>query len=85
MEYELTFEELMLILKSEREKEHRKNRFYALFKGVDLDENENEESAFQQTRMQADAAMAGMTKDQYVFDMIGIDIDIDDDLLEDSN
>lgn len=82
MEDCLTMDELMLILKAERKKQHEKNRFYALFKGVDLDEEkgDNELSEFQKVRMQADAALAGMSQEQYVFDMIGIDVDVDDDL-----
>lgn len=75
----------MLALKGQRELEHRRNRFYALFKGVDLDEEKDgggEVSAFEQTQIAAQAALAGMSTDEFIFDAIGIDIDIDEDILE---
>jgi len=77
----------MLILKAQRDKEHRQNRFYALFKGVDLDEentssNGSNESLFEQTKRQAEAAIAGKTEQQMVFDLVGIDEEIDPEILE---
>lgn len=73
MEEELTLEELNLLLKSVREREHRDRKFMAALKGIDLDEG-NKDEEFQKIKIKADAELAGRTEEEYVFDMIGIDI-----------
>lgn len=87
MESELTLEELFLILEGTRERDKNLKTFYAAFKGVDLDKEtkSNEPSLFEQTKMAADAAKQGLSQEQYVFNMIGIDVDIDDDSEEEVN
>ena len=84
MEDSISLEELIHLLDASREKENRFRKFYAAFKGVDLENQTNEEevSDFAKTRMAADAAMAGMSEEQYVFTMIGIDVDIDEDIYD---
>lgn len=66
LEDHLTLEELELIVKSSREKEHRMMKFYAAFKGVDLDEGSKEEAAevFARAQRRAEARLQGKTDEE---------------------
>ena len=68
LEESLTMEELELIVKSSREKEHRMMRFYAAFKGVDLDDNskEEQENAFDRAKRRANARLSGKTDEEEI-------------------
>ena len=79
----------MLILESARRKSHEEKRWLALiYKDVDIDEGVGEEtehggmSAFEHTKMLAEAAKRGQTEQEFVFDLVGIDVEIDDELRE---
>lgn len=76
MEETLTLEELYLLYDARMKVEHRTNKFLAALQGVDLDEQAAED--FERVKMRADAALAGVTEEEFVFDMIGIEFDDDD-------
>lgn len=71
-------EELYLLLDSMRERQHSEHKFMAALKGVDLDEG-NTNNDFDRIKQQAAAELAGKSEDEYVFDLIGIQIEEDDD------
>lgn len=60
-------------------KEYRANKFAAALKGIDLDEETSDTSTFDEIEQRAQAALAGKNEDEYVFDMIGIQVEADDD------
>lgn len=78
MEDTLTLEELYLLVDARHRAEHRNNRFMAAIQGVDIDENKSDED-FERIQRKASADLAGKSEDEFVFDMIGIEIDADDD------
>lgn len=74
LEESLTLDELDMLIKVKRDKEYEDRKFFAALKGIDLDENKN--STFEEVKMKADAALAGKSSEEYVFeDLIGIDIE----------
>lgn len=77
MEEHLTLEELTLLINSNRETEHRSQKFAAALKGIDLDEGQ-ETPEFDEIKRKVQAELSGKTEEQYVFDMVGIEIDTDD-------
>lgn len=78
MEEVLTLDELYLLVEKAREEEHRQNRFLAALQGVDLDEGKTDE-AFERVKQKAAADLAGKSEEEYVFDLIGIEVEPDDD------
>jgi hypothetical protein len=72
MEESITMRELTLLLVQVREKEQRDRKFAAALKGIDLDEADKK-AEFEKVKMRADAALAGRTEEEHVFDIIGID------------
>lgn len=78
MEESITLEELYLLVDAMYRKEHRQNKFAAALKGVDLDEGQESED-FERIKLKAQADLAGRNEEEFVFDMIGIEIDTDDD------
>ena len=81
LEFSITLEELFALHRAIYRSEHRRNKFAAALKGVDLDDfdAEEEETPFEKIKRQAEADLAGKTEDEFVFDMIGIEIETDDD------
>lgn len=77
MEEELTLEELYLLIDEEQKREHKDRKFMAALKGVDLDDG-NKDDGFDKVKQKAAAALAGKDEDEYVLDMIGIEIEADD-------
>ena len=78
MEDCLTLDELYLLVDAKHRAEHEHRKFLAALKGIDLDE-ETKNSEFEETQLMAQAELAGKSKQEYVFDMIGIEIEDDDD------
>lgn len=78
MEDVLTLEELYLLVDAKHESDHEQRRFLAAIQGIDLDEDKETDSAFDKVAIRAAADLAGMTQEEFVFDMIGIEIDTDD-------
>lgn len=78
MEENLTLNEVNLLAEASRNKEKREQRFLAALKGIDLDEKEST-SSFEEVQKKAAAALAGQTEEEYVFNMIGIEYDKDED------
>lgn len=77
MEEEITLDELYAILGSVRETEYEKKKFLAALQGVDLDEGKRSEE-FERVKQKANAALAGKTEEEYVFNnIIGIDFETD--------
>lgn len=77
MEDELTLEELYALSGAKQKMEHRDHRFAAALQGVDLDADKNDD-AFERIQQKAAADLAGKSEEEYVFDMIGIAIESDD-------
>lgn len=76
MEEVLTLEELYAIVEGMADTEHRRNRFAAALQGVDMDENKDD--SFDRIKQKAAAELAGKNEDEYVLNMIGIEIEDDD-------
>ena len=77
MEENLTLDELYLLRNAQHDAEYRRNKFMAALKGIDLDEQQ-EAADFERVKRQAAAELAGVSEEQYVFDLIGIEVDDDD-------
>jgi len=76
MEDELTIEELMLITEAMKERDWEQFKRAAMLKGINLDENtEDSGSALDRAKIEAEAALAGKSVDEYEWDMIGIQIE----------
>lgn len=78
MEDTLTMEELYLIVDAQFRKEHREHKFLAAMQGVDLDEGKAE-AEFEDIKRRAQADIAGVTEEEFVWSQIGIEVDTDDD------
>lgn len=74
MENTLTIEELQLLMEAKSDEIYREHRFLAAMKGIDLDEETKSDDVFDKVRIKAAADLAGKTEDEFVFDMIGIDV-----------
>lgn len=77
MEEEITLEELYALMEGMQKTEHRRNKFAAALKGIDLDEGKKDD-AFERIKRKAAADLAGKSEEEHVFDMIGIAIEDDD-------
>lgn len=77
MEDTLTLDELQLLVDASHRVEHRRNKFAAALKGIDIDDEVDDK--FEEVKRQAEAQLAGMSEEEYVFDLIGIEVDADDD------
>lgn len=77
MEEELTLEELYALMEGMQKTEHRRNKFAAALQGVDLDEGKKDD-AFERIKQKAAANLSGKSEEEYVFDMIGIVVEDDD-------
>lgn len=68
LEDSLNLEELELIVKAARDKEHREQAFLAALKGIDIDaDNENTETPeerLERIKRRAEAKAAGMTEEE---------------------
>ena len=78
MEETLTLDELYLLVDAMHRKEHRHHKFMAALQGVDIDEGRSEE-AFERIKLKAQADLAGQTEEEFTFNMIGIEVEGDDD------
>ena len=78
MEETLTLDELYVLLDAAYRKEHREHKFLAALQGHDLDEGKAEND-FERIKLKAQADLAGKTEEQLTFEMIGIEIEGDDD------
>lgn len=77
MEEELTIEELYALSEAQQRTEHRHNKFAAALQGVDLDENKSD-TTFEDLKRKAAAELAGKSEDEFVLNMIGIEVEDDD-------
>ncbi len=78
MEDVLTIEELYLLIEAQNRAEDKRRQFDAAIQGIDINEGKTDES-FEAIKMKAEAALAGKDEEKYAFDLIGIEIDSDDD------
>lgn len=78
MENSITLDELYLYMERLGEAEHQRQKFAAALKGIDIDEGKTDE-AFEETKRRAEAALAGKSEQEHVFDIIGIEYEDDDD------
>lgn len=77
MEESLTIDELYLLVEAKQKRDNDERKFLAALQGVDLDANETN-PAFDEVARRAAADLAGKSEEEFVFDMIGIEIDTDD-------
>jgi hypothetical protein len=77
MEETLTLDELTLLVDETYKSEDRERRFLAALQGINLDEESD--AKFDDVKRRADAALAGVSEEEYVFDLIGIEVEDDDD------
>lgn len=84
MEASITVEELYMLQGAVYREEHRRNKFAAALKGVDLDKETggDEGDPFLKIQMKAQADMAGKTEDEFVFDMLGVEIDTEEEVYD---
>lgn len=78
MEDTLTLEELYLIIDAQYRAQHANRRFMAAMQGVDIDEGV-EEARFEDIKRRAEADLAGVSEEKFVFSQIGIEVEADDD------
>lgn len=79
MEEVLTLDELYLLRGAAAEIEYRHNKFAAGLEGIDLEEEVNKQkSSFDDVKRRVEAELAGKTEEEYVFDLIGIEVEADD-------
>ena len=76
MEEALTLEELEVLIRAGREKEHRMMKFYAAFKGVNLDEDSDTKDRFDAVQRRAEAKLSGKTEEELEWEELGIDIEV---------
>ena len=76
LEESLTLEELDLLVRTARDKEERMMKFYAAFKGVDLDASSKEQSqdVFDAVQRRAEARLTGRDVEDLEFEELGIEI-----------
>lgn len=79
LEENINIDELRAILEAAQRREHRKNKFMAALKGIDLDSQSNESAreAFERVKLSALAKSQGKTTDEIEFNALGIDIETD--------
>ena len=75
MEDNLSLPELEAILDAARKKEYSRNKFAAALKGVNLDEELEEESHFERAEARGKARLAGISVDQLEFEELGFGLE----------
>lgn len=66
-------DELQAILSASREQEHRRQKFAAALKGIDLDAESNKSnSSFDEVKRRAEAKLRGVSEEEVGFGDIGI-------------
>lgn len=79
LEEVITVDELQALLEAAHEAEHRRNKFTAAMKGIDLD-NVNKESAqdrFDAVQHRVNARLSGKSEDELTFEDMGFDLEIE--------
>lgn len=74
LEESLCLEELEVLIKASREKEHRHNKFMASLKGIDLDEDTSAQERFERVKREAEAELRGVSAEALEFEALGLDI-----------
>lgn len=79
LELSISLNELEMILDAARDLEHRRNKFAAALKGIDIDAPTQEESkaAFERARVRADAVLKGVNPEHAEYEAMGIDIEVE--------
>lgn len=72
----LTLEELELVVSTAREREDRLMKFYAAFKGVDLDKQQEKSNRFEEIERRAQARLTGKTVEDLEFEELGIEFEV---------
>jgi len=80
MEAKLTIDELYTLHSAVHRAEHRRNKFAAALKGINLDEGET--TKFDEIEAQARAELSGMSEQEFNFDMMGITIDDEEEVYD---
>lgn len=80
LERKINLDELRLILDAARERDYRNQRFLAAIQGIDLDEGVREQNAsrFEEVELRAQACLQGKTIDELEFDILGLDVEIEE-------
>lgn len=81
LEDSLSLDELHVAVKAQRAKEERHNRFMAAIKGINLDEDGDTmtaEEKVEEMKRRAEAKRAGKSDDEFEFDELGLDIEVEE-------
>lgn len=74
LEESLSLNELYQVLESMREKDHSDKKFMAALKGIDLDENKEQDEAFEEVKRRAQAKLTGRSEQELQLGELGIEI-----------
>lgn len=76
----LSLPELKAILSASREQEHRRNKFMAALKGINLDEGaaKDAKEKFDEVQRRAQSRLTGIDTEQLEMDEFGLDIEIEE-------
>jgi len=78
LEASLTLEELEGLLSASRDREERLMKFYAAFKGVDLDKETTKEDPVEAAKRRANAKLSGRSQEELDWEDLGIDYEVID-------
>jgi methyltransferase-like protein len=78
LEENLSLAELNQILESARKARKEQNTFLAALKGIDLNKNEQGNTAFEEVKKRAEARLRGMSEEQLDLSEVGILIETED-------
>jgi len=76
LEDSINLDELQAILTAARDREHRRNKFFAAMKGIDLDESETDSTnKFDEVQRRVEAKLTGKSEQVLELDVFGLDIE----------
>lgn len=80
LEDNINLDELQAILTASRDREHRRNKFFAAMKGIDLDEQAtgDAQSRFDEVQRRVEAKLTGKSEQVLELDVFGLDIEEDE-------
>ena len=70
----ITLEELQILIKAIRDKEHRTFKFMGALKGVDIDEKTDQKDRFEEIKRRAEARRQGVNVEKMELEEFGLDI-----------
>jgi hypothetical protein len=79
LELNINLHELEAIIEAAREREHRRNKFFAALKGINLDaaQNEDVKDRFENVKLRAEARRTGQDPETLEYESLGLDVETD--------